>query len=238
MNELSFMFLQAVKNWRFAEQRQREGLAEDATEFLLKAWDVHRFTAGIAFFNDDVIIRDMLADGYALEDAREYSIVGCVEPRRPAKTFLHGGQLPSIVRALRCTNEGRLFYNEGATIGARTPPASTFESFDDVKRAFAEQVRFCVETAHLAMELKDQAYRDFYPSPLLSSTIIGCLESGRDATRGGARYNNGHLETQGLATVVDSLAAIRWAVFEEKLLSMEELAGHLLHRLRGQSLYA
>jgi pyruvate formate-lyase/glycerol dehydratase family glycyl radical enzyme len=235
-NELSFMFLQAVKNVGGLRNNISVRISpKTPRQFLLRAWDVHRFTAGLAFFNDEVIIRDMLADGYALEDARDYSIVGCVEPTTTGKDFSYtAGNFLSIVRALEMAmNEGRLFANEAATVGAHTPPAGTFASFGDVKRAYAEQVKFCVETAALAMELKDRAYRDFYPSPLLSSTIVGCVESGKDATRGGARYNNGHLETQGLATVVNSLAAIRWAVFDEKLIGMEELVQHLRTDFEG-----
>jgi len=235
-NELSFMFLKAVKNLGGLRNNVSVRISpKTPREFLLKAWDVHRFTAGTAFFNDEVIIRDMLADGYSLEDARDYSIVGCVEPTSTGKDFSYtAGNFLSIVRALEMAlNEGRLFYNEAATVGARTPPVSTFRSFDDVKHAFAEQVRFCVEMARLAMELKDKAYSDFYPSPLLSSTIIGCVESGKDATRGGARYNNGHLETQGLATAANSLVAIRWAVFDEKLLSLEELVQNLRTDFEG-----
>ena len=235
-NELSFMFLQAVKDLGGLRNNVSVRISpKTPREFLLKAWDVHRFTAGLAFFNDEVIIRDMLADAYSLEDARDYSIVGCVEPTTTGKDFSYtAGNFLSIVRALEMAlNEGRLFYNEAATVGAHTPPAGTFRSFEDLKQAYAEQVRFCVDMGRRAIELKDKAYSDFYPSPLLSSTIFGCLESGKDVTRGGAVYNNGHLETQGLATVVNSLTAIRWAVFEEGLLSMEELVQHLRTDFEG-----
>jgi formate C-acetyltransferase len=235
-NELSFMFLQAVKNIGGLRNNVSVRISpKTPREFLLKAWDVHRVTAGTAFFNDEIIVRDMLVDGYALEDARDYSIVGCVEPTTTGKDFSYtAGNFLSIVRALEMAlSEGRLFYNESATVGAHTPPVSTFKSFDDVRHAFAEQVNHCIDVARLAMDLKDRAYSDSYPSLLLSSTLAGCLESGKDATRGGARYNNGHLETQGLATAVNSLAAIRWAVFEKKLLSMEELAQHLRNDFEG-----
>ena len=235
-NELSYMFLDAVKNLGGLRNNISIRISpKTPKDFLLKAWDLHRSTAGTAFFNDEIIIRDMLADGYSLEDARDYSIVGCVEPTSTGKDFSYtAGNFVSIVRALELAlNEGRLLMNESAVVGARTPPAATFSSFDDVKQAFVTQMRYCVQMGRLAVELKDKAYADFYPTPLLSSTIAGCLESGIDATRGGAVYNNGHLETQGLATVVNSLSAIRWAVFEEKLLSMEELVQHLRSDFEG-----
>ena len=59
------------------------------------------------------------------------------------------------------------------------------------------------------------------------------MESGYDIAQGGARYNHVTLGTQALGSVVNSLAAIRWAVFEEKLLTMEELVEHLRNNFAG-----
>jgi formate C-acetyltransferase len=73
----------------------------------------------------------------------------------------------------------------------------------------------------------------YFLNPLLSSTIEGCLESGYDIAQGGACYSHVTLGAQGLATVVNSLSAIRWAVFEEKLLTMEELVNHLRNNFAG-----
>ena len=80
--------------------------------------------------------------------------------------------------------------------------------------------------------IKDQIFAESFPAPLLSSTIEGCLESGQDITRGGAFYNHGSVSARGVATVANSLAAIRWAVFEEKLVTLEELVKHLRNNFK------
>jgi len=82
-------------------------------------------------------------------------------------------------------------------------------------------------------EAKDRVFAESFPTPLLSSTIDGCVESGRDITQGGARYNHASVSCQGLGTVANSLAAIRWAVFEQKLVTMEELVQHLRDNFEG-----
>ena len=57
-------------------------------------------------------------------------------------------------------------------------------------------------------------------------------------TRGGARYNYGSITGRGLGTVTNSLAAIRWAVFEREMLTMDELIGHLRRQLQGRRVAA
>ncbi|MFW9865764.1 MAG: pyruvate formate lyase family protein, partial [Candidatus Thorarchaeota archaeon] len=112
-------------------------------------------------------------------------------------------------------------------------PAKTFKSFEDVKKAYVDQLKFAIDLTVKKAELKDKVFADYLPSPLLSSTIEGCLESGMDATRNGAKYNNNPMGSQGLGGVCDSLAAIRWAVFEEKLVTMEELVTHMNNNFKG-----
>ncbi len=79
-NEISYLMLESLARLKGL----RYGLAvriSDKTprEFLVRASETHRRTAGVAFYNDAVCIRDLMVDGYSLEDARDYSIVGCVE---------------------------------------------------------------------------------------------------------------------------------------------------------------
>jgi len=235
-NDVSYLFLETIENLGGLNQNVSVRISpKTPKDFLLRAWKAHRHTAGVAFYNDDIVIRDLLADGYAIEDARDYSLVGCVEPTSTGNDFSYtAGNAISIVRVLDLTlNGGCSFLSGDRRLGAPTLPAVSFKTFEEVKNAFAEQMAFCVEQCVRAAELKDQVFAENFPSPLLSATIEGCVESGKDITRGGARYGNGHVGTQGLATVANSLAAIQWAVFEQKIMTMEELIGLLYNNYEG-----
>lgn len=235
-NEISHLFLETIENVGGLNQNVSVRISpKTPKDFLLRAWRTHRHTAGVAFYNDDIVIRDLLADGYAMEDARDYSLVGCVEPTSTGNDFSYtAGNAISLVRVLDLAlNAGRSFLSGDRRVGTPTPPATAFKTFEEVKSAFAEQMAFCVEQCVRAAELKDRVFAENFPSPLLSSTIEGCVESGKDITRGGARYNNGHVGTQGLATVANSLAAIQWAVFEQKMMTMEVLIGHVHNNYEG-----
>ena len=235
-NELSHLFLEALEN----VGGMSNGLAvrisrETPRAFLLRALETHRVTAGVAFYNDDIVIRDLMEDGYSLEDARDYSIVGCVEPTSTGNNMSYtAGNVIHLVGVLEMAlNRGHRLLYGGRRVGVNTPDPRSFTDFEDVKRAFSRQLSHTVAKLVRMAELKDRLFAEEFPSPLLSSTIEGCIESGRDITAGGATYNHGHVNAQALATVADSVAAIRWAVFEQKLLTMEELVHHLRNNFRG-----
>jgi len=236
VNDISYLMLEGLKNLKGL----RYGLAvriapETPHEFLLKACDVHRRTAGVAFFNDEVVVRDLMADGYAIHDAREYGLLGCAELAGCGISNGYGsGASCHLEKVIESTlNEGRLSSANWEQVGAKTPPASEMKTFEDVKKAFAAQLANSVSLMVKLSDVKDQVFADLFPTPLLSSTIEGCIESGRDVTRGGARYNHSAVSAHALATVVNSLAAVEWAVFDETLLTLEALVGHLRNNFKG-----
>ncbi|MBN1380574.1 MAG: hypothetical protein JXA41_02745 [Deltaproteobacteria bacterium] len=235
VNDMSYLFLEAHQNIKGL----RYGLAVRISEntprpFLLKAVETHRRTAGIAFFNDAVIIPELNNDGYPVPDARNYSIVGCVEPTGTGNnngyTASNSLRLSAILEM--ALNEGRQSDVDWRQIGFKTPPADSFASIEDVKKAFADQLKYNMALMVKRADIKDKMFSDSCPAPLLSSTIEGCVESGLDLTSGGAKYNHGGVSARALATVANSLAAIQWAVFEEKLVTMGELVDHLKNNFK------
>jgi formate C-acetyltransferase len=228
-NEMSHLFLEAHENLRaLANNLCIRISSRTPRDFLLKACESYRYTSGQAFFNDELIVDELAADGFALEDARDYSIVGCVEPTSTGNAFAcTAGNDISLVGVLEMAlNEGRAVIT-GTRVGAPTPDPAGFRDFDEVKKAFEEQLATGVDKLVHAVEAKDRAHAESFPSPLVSATLEGCLENAADMTRGGAKYNYGSITGRGLGTVANSLAALRWAVFERKMLSMGEMVGHL-----------
>ena len=239
VNEVSYLFLEAHRRLKGCG---RNGLAvriypkKTPRDFLLKACEVHQNTGGVSFYSDEVVIRDLMKDGYSLEDARDWGLVGCVELTGDGNNNGYtSGQTIRIASVLEAAlNEGYMAITSWKKrVGAPTPPASTFKTFEDVKKAFQEQLSYAIELCARKAYFKDQVIAEHYPVPMLSATIDGCVESGKDVTWGGARYNHGNICAQSVATIANSLAAIKWAVFDKKLLTMEELVKHLRNNFRG-----
>ncbi len=229
VNDLSYLFLDSLENINGMKNGLAARISGKNRGFLLRACSEHQRTAGIAFHNDPIVIRDLKEVGYDLQDARDYSIVGCTEPTATGNDYSYtlGGAIFLTGALEMALNKGRRIFFGRRQVGASTADPRTFQTFEDVKEAFENQVIFMIEKGVRLVENRDRIFAREFPVPLISSTLEGCLERGLDATRGGAIYNNGNMGAQGLATVANSLAAIQWAVFDEQILTMPELLKHL-----------
>jgi formate C-acetyltransferase len=234
-NDVSHLFIEAHRNLKGLCNGIAARISEKTPRnFLMKVCEVNRHTAGVAIYNDEVHIRDLVQDGYAMEDARNWCNIGCTEITGSANnngnTAVPLFHLPLLEMAL---NEGRSMASGWKQTGASTPPASGFKSFEDVKKAFADQVARAIERTVREVEKREPRVQKVCAQPLLSATIEGCIESGTDLYAGGARYNSASIGNQGLATQADSLAAIKWAVFDKKLFTLEELVHHMRNNFKG-----
>jgi formate C-acetyltransferase len=226
VNELSHLVLDAFGNVKALGNSFTIRLSRKTpTDFWRKALATYRRTSGAALFNDDVAVPALQGCGYAPADARNYGVIGCVEPTGDGDTFAcTSGNDLSLVAALEMALlDGRLRIM-GKRIGPATGDPRAFKTFDELLDAFKKQTCFLIDLVAKAVNLKDQAYGEAFPNPYVSATLAGCVENARDMTQGGAKYNFASLGARGFGTTVDSLAAIKRYVFETGAISM----GHLL----------
>jgi len=200
-----------------------------------KVVEVVSSTSGPALFNDEVVISALLGDGYTLEDARDYAIIGCVEPTSAGNTFgCTSGNDVSLTGALEMVfNRGRIRMS-GAPIGPDTGDPERFSDFEEFWDAYRRQLEACVALIAEGVNVKDEVYAEHFPCPYVSSLLQGCLENARDMTQGGARYNFGSISGRGLATAADSLTAVKKLVFEQQRLTLKELRRSLERNFQGQ----
>ncbi len=225
-NELSYIFLEVMNELRMREPNYHARLHSNSPKEYVDTI-VSNLCSGSntpALYNDDVIIKTMLKNGYGMEDARNYSAVGCVEPISPGKSFSStNAAMVNVPLILELTlNKGRRF-NSRIRSGAGTKATSTMTTMDDVKKAFQLQMGFQIRRLIEDLQALELANRNYHPTPFTSMLHDGCLESGRCTTAGGAKYNYSGI--QGVASVAagDALYAIDQAVFKEKRISLEEL---------------
>ncbi len=179
------------------------------------------------FQNDDIIIPMMVKSGYSLEDARDYCIVGCVEPSGSGNDFpaCGGPHAKCYLNLVNCLivalNDGVNPLN-GQQSGLHTGKLSDMTSFEQVKEAYQKQCEYFVQWHISLNNMAEYFTRKLMPLPALSATLDGCMESGKDATAGGAKYNGCGSAAIGCGTVANSLEAIKWAVFDQKICSAQE----------------
>ncbi|MBN1946711.1 MAG: hypothetical protein JW797_13635 [Bradymonadales bacterium] len=239
VNELTHLWLDAYENVRATGNSFMIRLSKhNPPSYWRRVFDTFRVTSGAALFNDEVIVDALQRCGVTLEHARDYGLIGCVEPTGDGDTFgcTSGNDISFAAAMEMVMTRGRLRIM-GRRIGPKTVDPCRIQTFEELLDAFEQQVVWMVETVATAVNLKDQAYQERLPNPFVSSTLVGCIENGRDMTQGSARYNFASISARGLGTAVDSLAAIEHHVFATRQLSMKELVGMLDTNFAGQEVW-
>jgi len=232
-NELSYLLLKAYNNLKTIQPafsvRVHEKTPDD---LIIKTGEAIKSGASIALFNDQVMIPGLNNLGYSLEDSREYAPIGCVEPVHPCKSFgcTNATQL-NIVKCLELTlNNGTDMFTR-REYGVKN--LNIISSYQDLWNEFSNQLRYFVKNMVDTMYFLEKTIEELSPQPFLSATTDDCIDKGQDITNGGAIYDFTTTQLIGLATVADSLAVIKKVVYEDKILSIEELTTMLSKNYRG-----
>lgn len=236
-NELSYMCIEADKHIQMPQPSLSVRVHSTTPEkFLLKVAELVKTAGGKpAIFNDEVIIPALMSDGIPLEEARDYAIVGCVEPTPSGNTNgWTNAAMFNLGKCLELALHNGVCQLSGKQIGPATGNAKEFQTFDQVMKAFKEQISYFI--AHMVSMLNtwDYVHRELIPTPFISSFIDDCIAKGKDLVEGGARYNYTGAQGIGLADVADALAAIKTCVFDTQQISMGELIDSLDHNFEEQ----
>ncbi len=223
-NDLSFMCIQASMHVRLPQPSLSVRVWNGSPhEFLIKAAELTRTGIGLpAYYNDEVIIPSLQNRGLSLEDAREYNIIGCVEPQKAGKTEgWHDAAFFNMCRPLEL-----VFANgedKGEMVGVPTGEVTEMSSFEEFYNAYKKQMEYCISLLVNADNAIDVAHAKRCPLPFLSCMVDDCLKRGKSVQEGGAVYNFTGPQGFGIANMADSLFAIRKLVYEEKKVTMEEM---------------
>lgn len=226
-NEVSLLCLQAQYDLGLPQPNLSVRLHKHTSSELMQAaiQVVAKGSGMPQFFNDEAIIQTMHDDlGIAIEDARDYAIVGCVE------LTTHGNNLGwsdaamfNLNKALELTLNHGVCLLTGEKIGLDLGGLDTYGSFAELEQAFQTQVDYFIDEMMKAEEVVEQAHQDCLPTAFLSSVIDDCLEVGKDVTRGGAKYNLSGIQMIQIANLADSLAALQKLVYDERRIEAVDL---------------
>jgi formate C-acetyltransferase len=222
-NDLSFMCIQASMHTKLpAPSFSVRVWNGTPNEFLIKCAELTRTGIGLpAYYNDEVIIPSLMSRGVSLEEARNYNIIGCVEPQTPGKTHgWHDAAFFNMCRPLELVFSNG--YDNGVKIGVETGDVSEFTSFDEFFDAYKKQSNYQVKLMVNANNAIDVAHSERAPLPFVASLIDDCMKTGKTMEQGGAHYNFTGPQGFGIANMTDSLYAIKQLVFEERRYTLED----------------
>jgi pyruvate-formate lyase len=259
VNELSFLFVEAAHQMRlrnpFIVVRYYKGIDP---EFWLRVCDAMRDNATLVVYNDATMLPSLCSYGVDEEDAYNYGFYGCNDPNlpaqegslrqlwfnllRPLELALHSGDYPmnpnghKKAEGTQYSLDNRMIgLMTGPYYGVKTPDPREINNIDELIEAYRQQLRYLLKDYRnaferdLKLELKYNAGRLRIEDCFLHGTI----DNATTWNNGGTKYHKVTIQGSGLASVIDSLAAIEQLVFRNQEMSLEELVNVLRNNYEG-----
>lgn len=235
-NDITRFVIEAYQEYHFVNPKLQARFSPEAPD---EYYDMIASLASsganvLSIFNDEILIKGEVEKGKKLEDARLYVSGGCQE------TVLAGTEFGS--RAFCYLNPTKyllmmifpeqyeFFENEGI-VPVSMEYCRDFEEF--YERVFYN-LKLIVNALAWKFNGFERKWKEYNPCPLYSATIEDCIENARDVSEGGARYNGSAFAVSGIGTFIDSLYAVKRAVFELKKISWEQMKYMLRTNFEGE----
>ena len=231
-NPVTYMTLETLGRLSLHDPTISLRINKDTPDKLWEcAIEVNKLVGGLPLFqNDEIIIPGAMKEmGFSLRDARDYALIGCQEVTGSGNDYGAGnGTTPPEAYTQYSTildmalNDGLNPFN-GAQCSIHTGYLYEMENLDQVKEAWRTLARYVLKAQVSIENYAEHLFMFYDQHPILSISMEGCMEQGKDIVCGGAKYNSYGSTAVGLATVADSLTTIRYMCFDKKLCTTREL---------------
>ena len=237
-NELSYLCLDAGADLQTSQPVLAVRLFEGTPPELLRkgAKMVQQGMANPGFFNDKVVIPMVLSKGATLEEARDWAIVGCIQPQAGGGTA-DGSPDAGYVNApkvLELVLHNGIDPRTGEQIGLQTGDPTKFTTKEELIDAVKKQMIYFYEMIRDGYNIMVPNHMLRLPVIFASMVMEGCIQNGKSVQEGGTKYNSSGMFITGPANLADSIVAIEEIVMKDKTLTMEELIGILDKNFEGE----
>ena len=235
VNDVSYLILDCMDEMRLVQPNSNVQISRKTPRaFLKRACEISRKGWGQpAFYNTEAIVQELLNAGKSIEDARQGGSSGCVETGAFGnEAYILTGYF-NLPKILEITLNNGFDTRQNEQLGPKTGAAEDFSTFEELFNAYKEQIMYFADVKAAGSNVIESYYARYLPVPFLSIVTNDCIARGKDYNAGGARYNTSYIQGVGIGTVADSLSAIKYAVYDEKLVTMENLLEALADNFEG-----
>ncbi len=235
-NELSYLILEAALDCQTPHYtitvRVHEGTPE---ALMLKALEVVKTGIGMpAFVGDKSYIEYLVSHGVPLRDARDYALAGCLDVNLAGKSRINAIGMFIVPLVFEITMSNGVEPRTGRQLGPRTGDFESFKTFDDLMKAFKEQLVYFMGLAAEEHNIYLRAQTELFPDAFHSMLMIDAIKVGKDVLDRTMPFENGSmLNPVGMINVADAMAAVKKLVFEEKKVTAKELKSALDAKWQG-----
>ncbi len=235
VNELTYLILDVIEEMRLLQPSSMVQVSKkNPDQFLRKTLNITKTGFGQpSIFNTDVIVQEMLRVGKTLVDARNGGASGCVETGAFGKeSYILTGYF-NIPKVLEITLNNGVDIRTGKTIGLNTGDVSNFNNYNKLIDAFKNQLNHFVDIKIKGNLIIERLWAKYLPAPFLSVLVDDCILTAKDYNDGGARYNSSYIQGVGMGTITDSLASIKYNVFDKERFTLDELLDAMKNNFFG-----
>jgi len=225
VNDMSYILLDVIEEMRLLQPSSMVQLSKkNPDRFIKRALKIVKTGFGQpSIFNTDAIVQELLRQGKSIEDARNGGCSGCVETGAfGTESYTLTGYF-NLAKILEITLNNGFDPRTKQQIGVKTGTIVDFTSYEDLFAAWQKQVQYFADIKIRGNNVIECLYANYLPVPFLSVLVDDCISKGQDYNAGGARYNTSYIQGVGLGSLSDMFAAIKYQVYDQKHISLEEL---------------
>lgn len=225
VNEISYIVMDVIQEMRMLQPGSNVQISHKTPEeFLKRAIDITRTGYGQpSIFNADMVVKEMIAMGKSLEDARDGGTSGCVETGAFGKeAYILTGYF-NLPKVFELTLNNGVDPRTGKQLGLKTGEAAEFETFEELYEAFKTQLKHFVDIKIKGNNIIAKIFAEVMQVPFLSVITDDCIKNGLDYNAGGARYNTTYIQGVGIGNITDAMSAVKYNVYDHQNFTMVEL---------------
>lgn len=237
-NDLSYLCLDAAADLQTTQPVLAVRVFDGTPKDLIRkgAQMIQQGMANPGFFNDEAAIPMTLGKGCTIEEARDWAIVGCIQPG-PGGGTTDGSPDAGYVNAPKVLE--LVLHNgrdpiSGELIGLETGDPRDFKSIEELTEAVKKQLEYFYRMIKDGYDLMVPYHMLRLPVIFASMAMEGCVESGRPVQEGGTKYNTAGMFITGAANLADSLVAIEDVVYKDNMVTMDKLIAALDKNFEGE----
>ncbi len=248
-NDLTYTILEVIDEWSpILEPKPNIRLHRNSPEKLMNILiEMITRSQGAPFILnfDERSIAGLVRQGIPEEEAWNYAAVGCLENTMQGND--RSGTVncnPNLAKSIELTlwNGKSMFYKgilakKSKQIGPKSGESEAFRNWEEFWQAWIKQIKFIIQYTVSTYNLSEKLRADYLPTPYLSSIVRGCISSGLDIRNGGPEIRFITVEGVGYATLVDSLLAIKYFVYDTKKYSIADIKTALLANFQDKKEY-
>ena len=235
VNEMSYILLDVIREMRLLQPSSMIQVSKkNPDRFIRAAVEIIKTGFGQpSVFNTDALVQEMLRAGKDVRDARNGGCSGCVETGAfGTEAYILTGYF-NLPKILELTLNDGFDKRTGKQIGLKTGTATDYRTYEELFAAYKAQVQHFMRIKLTGNNIIERIFMKYMPVPFLSVLIEDCIRNGKDYMCGGARYNSSYVQGVGLGSITDMLTALRYHVYDKKIIAMETMEKALANDFKG-----